>query len=71
MLLVEQSADGADAVARRIREQVSARRSTAGLHAHWELTIGTANFPGDGDTFDELLGAADRRLYEQRGIALR
>jgi diguanylate cyclase (GGDEF)-like protein len=71
MLLVEQSADGADAVIRRIRAQVSAQRSTAALDAHWELTIGTANFPGDGDSFDELLGAADRRLYEQRGIALR
>jgi hypothetical protein len=28
-------------------------------------------FPEDGDTFEELLGIADRRLYEQRGIALR
>ena len=37
----------------------------------WELTIGLAAFPQDGTTLEELLGIADRRLYEQRGIALR
>ena len=37
----------------------------------WELTIGMAAFPSDGEALDELLDVADRRLYEQRGIALR
>jgi GGDEF domain-containing protein len=35
------------------------------------LTIGTAAYPEDGETFNELLATADRRLYEQRGIELR
>ena len=41
-----------------------------GLRADWDLTIGTATYPDDGDTVDELLATADRRLYQQRGIAL-
>jgi predicted signal transduction protein with EAL and GGDEF domain len=41
------------------------------IRVPWELTIGIAAFPADGTTLEELLGTADRRLYEQRGIALR
>jgi diguanylate cyclase (GGDEF)-like protein len=70
LLLVEQSGDSAAAVTRRIEAQVSARRSALGLRTPWGLTVGTAAFPEDGDTFDDLVAAADRRLYEQRGIAL-
>ncbi len=70
LLLVEQSGDSADAVTSRIQAQVAARRRTLGLRTRWDLTVGTAAFPDDGGTFDELLAAADRRLYEQRGIAL-
>jgi GGDEF domain-containing protein len=40
------------------------------LSVPWDLTIGTAAFPRDGATFDELVATADRRLYEQRGIEL-
>jgi diguanylate cyclase (GGDEF)-like protein len=71
LLLIEQSAAGAEAVTRRLREAVPARRAVLGLHARWDVTIGTAAFPEDGDSFEELLAAADRRLYRQRGIALR
>jgi diguanylate cyclase (GGDEF)-like protein len=71
VLLVEQSLDGAEAVVGRIKARVADRRDTLGIHTPWDLTIGTATFPDDGDTFDELIEAADRRLYEQRGIALR
>jgi hypothetical protein len=28
-------------------------------------------YPQDGKTFESLLDAADRRLYQQRGIAIR
>ncbi len=70
VLLVEQS-DGPEPVIERIHDEVAARRATIGLRSDWDLTIGTATFPEDGDSFDELLAAADRRLYEQRGIALR
>jgi diguanylate cyclase (GGDEF)-like protein len=71
VLLVEQTAEGAQAVSRRIKMEVDARRGEIGLRAPWDLTIGTAAFPEDGETFEELLRAADHRLYEQRGIALR
>jgi diguanylate cyclase (GGDEF)-like protein len=71
LLLVEQTREGAEAVIRRIVSQLPATRARIGLRAPWDLTIGTAAYPGDGNSFDELLAAADRRLYEQRGIALR
>jgi diguanylate cyclase (GGDEF)-like protein len=70
LLLAEQSTDGAAAVADRIRTQVPARRSALRLREPWDLTIGTAAYPADGGTIDELLATADRRLYEQRGIEL-
>ena len=71
LLLGEQSSEGATAVANRIRSQVPERRAALQLREPWDLTIGTATFPADGTTVDELLAAADRRLYEQRGIELR
>lgn len=71
LLLGEQSNEGATVVADRIRAQVPARRAMLRLREPWDLTIGTASYPADGTTVDELLATADRRLYEQRGIALR
>lgn len=70
LLLVEQAQEGATAVASRIRETLPARRARLGLDVPWDLTIGTAVFPEDGEDVHELLRAADRRLYEQRGITL-
>jgi diguanylate cyclase (GGDEF)-like protein len=70
LLLVEQSFDGAEAVLGRIRSQVPERRRRLGLTRDWDLTIGIAVFPDDGDTASALIAAADRRLYEQRGILL-
>ena len=70
LLLAEQGAEGAIAVTSRISSQVPVRRRALRLRSHWDLTIGTATFPRDGGTVDELLATADRRLYEQRGIAL-
>ncbi len=70
LLLVEQGAEGADAVRRRVAAEVPARREKLGLHSSWDLTIGTASFPDDGETVDDLLRIADLRLYEQRGIDL-
>jgi diguanylate cyclase (GGDEF)-like protein len=71
LLLGEQTAEGAEPVVRRIRARVEERRSGMEIRIPWELTIGLAAFPDDGTTLEELLGVADRRLYEQRGIALR
>ena len=70
LLLVEQTHEGAKVVTTRIRETLPARRAELGLDVPWDLTIGTAAFPEDGSDVDELLRAADRRLYEQRGITL-
>jgi diguanylate cyclase (GGDEF)-like protein len=70
LLLTEQSADFADVVTSRIRRRVADRRTALKLGVPWDLTIGTAAYPEDGQTFDELLATADRRLYEQRGIEL-
>jgi diguanylate cyclase (GGDEF)-like protein len=71
VLLAEQSADVAATVTARIEEEVVNRRASLGLSVPWSLTIGTAAYPEDGETFDELIRTADRRLYEQRGIDLR
>ncbi len=70
LLLPEQSADDAAVVTERIREQVCDSRDALGFDSHWDLTVGFAAFPRDGETAEELVAAADRRLYEQRGIEL-
>jgi diguanylate cyclase (GGDEF)-like protein len=71
LLLVEQSAEGAEAVTHRIQSLLPERRARLGLASAWDLTIGTAAYPQDGESFNELLATADRRLYEQRGIEIR
>ena len=71
LLLAEQTADHADVVTDRIQSLIPERRAGLGLATPWGLTIGTAAYPEDGETFNELLATADRRLYEQRGIELR
>jgi diguanylate cyclase (GGDEF)-like protein len=70
VLLAEQDAAGAAAMTQRVRAQVPAARSRLRLATPWDVTIGTATFPEDGDSLEHLLAAADRRLYEQRGIQL-
>ncbi len=71
LLLGEQTAESAGPVVRRIRARVAEARAAMEISVPWELTIGMASFPDDGATLEELLDLADRRLYEQRGIALR
>jgi len=71
LLLVEQTPAGAQAATQRIEAEVLERRPGIGLQSPWDLTVGTSTFPGDGETVEELLRAADTRLYEQRGIELR
>jgi len=71
LLLPEQSLAGAAALTARVRAEVQSKRAAMGLRAPWDLTLGTAVYPDDGATFEQLLSVADRRLYEQRGIALR
>jgi GGDEF domain-containing protein len=35
------------------------------------VSIGTAVYPGDGETVNEILGAADRDLYREKGVPKR
>lgn len=70
LLLVEQTHEGAEVVISRIRERLAAERAEMGADTPWDLTIGTAAYPEDGSDIPELLRAADRRMYEQRGITL-
>ncbi|HEV3390900.1 MAG TPA: GGDEF domain-containing protein [Solirubrobacteraceae bacterium] len=71
LLLGEQTAESAGPVFRRIGARVEEARAGMEISVPWELTIGMASFPEDGKTLEELLEVSDRRLYEQRGIALR
>ncbi len=71
LLLPEQSTEGAAALTDRIRDELPRRRGAAGIDSRWDLTVGTATFPEDGQTIEQLLEVADRRLYQQRGISLR
>jgi diguanylate cyclase (GGDEF)-like protein len=71
VLLAEQTIDGAAVVTSRIHERLPAYRATMAFDAPWDVTIGTAAYPEDGEDLEELLRTADRRLYAQRGITLR
>jgi diguanylate cyclase (GGDEF)-like protein len=71
LLLAEQSASGVAAVGRRVKSAVPVRRDALGLDTNWDLTVGIAIYPSDGETLDELMATADWRLYMQRGIRLR
>jgi diguanylate cyclase (GGDEF)-like protein len=71
LVLAEQSADGAAIVQARLRAQLPARRAAIATRLPWELTIGIAGYPDDGESLPALLSVADRRLYAQRGIELR
>jgi diguanylate cyclase (GGDEF)-like protein len=71
LLLVEQDAYGAEAVAIRIQAAISEQRRALALGVSWDLTIGLATYPDDGGSIAELLQRADERLYRQRGITVR
>ena len=68
VVVTEQSRAGTEKVLDRIRSQIPQRRTALGLSTHWGLSAGVAEFPNDGETAEELLEAADRRLYLSRGI---
>jgi len=55
--------------ARRVAERISERLRNDGEKPPISVSTGAAIFPQDGRTFDELLGAADRALYRDKGIS--
>ena len=53
--------------ARRVAERISERLKDDGEEPAISVSTGAAIFPRDGRTIDELLGAADRALYRDKG----
>ncbi|MDX6666803.1 MAG: hypothetical protein QOK04_183 [Solirubrobacteraceae bacterium] len=70
VVLTEQDAAGAAIYGERVLERLPEQRRQLGLATQWGLTAGIASFPQDGDTAEQLLAAADERLYLQRGIRI-
>jgi len=53
--------------AEQVANRISRRLHEDGEHPPLSVSTGTAIFPQDGLTLEELLGAADRALYKQKG----
>jgi diguanylate cyclase (GGDEF)-like protein len=66
IVLVRQGADGARAFVERVRERLRELPAESGMPL--DLTLGVSLFPEHGDNPEDLLAAADRHLYAQRGI---
>ena len=60
VILPETAMEAAQQVARRISE----RLANDGEQPPLSVSIGAASYPQDGETIDQLLGAADRALYK-------
>jgi diguanylate cyclase (GGDEF)-like protein len=67
LILPETDAEAARLVAQRI----SKRLAEDGEEPKISVSIGTALYPGDGETVNEILGAADRDLYREKGVPKR
>jgi diguanylate cyclase (GGDEF)-like protein len=67
LILPETDAEAARLVAQRI----SKRLAEDGEEPRISVSIGTAVYPGDGETVNEILGAADRDLYREKGVPKR
>ncbi len=63
VVLPETDTEAATQVAQRITEHVR----NDGVEPRISVSAGTAVFPRDGETIDELLAAADRALYREKG----
>jgi diguanylate cyclase (GGDEF)-like protein len=64
LILPETDAEAARLVAQRI----SKRLAEDGEIPQISVSIGTAVYPDDGETVNEILGAADRDLYREKSI---
>ena len=62
LVIPEAGREEAREVARRVRERVGRDGEEPAI----SVSVGTAVFPLDGETREELLGAADRALYEMK-----
>ncbi|MGB2673075.1 MAG: GGDEF domain-containing protein, partial [Candidatus Acidiferrum sp.] len=64
LILPETDAEAARLVAQRI----SKRLEEDGEAPQIFVSIGTAVYPNDGETLNEILGAADRDLYREKRV---
>jgi len=54
--------------ARLVAQRISKRLAEDGEEPKISVSIGMAVYPGDGETSNEILGAADRDLYREKGV---
>lgn len=52
----------------QVAQRISERLTGDGEEPRLSVSAGTAIYPRDGSTVEELLGAADRALYKQKGL---
>ena len=64
LILPETDAEAARMVAQRISKRLAEDGETPKIF----VSIGTAVFPDDGETLNEILGAADRDLYREKRV---
>lgn len=57
--------------ARMVSQRISKRLAEDGEAPKLFVSIGTAVFPDDGETLNEILAAADRDLYREKGVPKR
>lgn len=55
--------------ARLVTQRISKRLAEDGEEPKLFVSIGTAVYPDDGETLNEILGAADRDLYREKGVS--
>ncbi len=54
--------------ARQVAQRISKRLAEDGEDPRISVSIGMAIYPDDGETSNEILGAADRDLYREKGV---
>ncbi len=57
--------------ARQVAQRISKRLAEDGEEPKISVSIGMAVYPDDGETSNEILGAADRDLYREKGVPKR
>jgi diguanylate cyclase (GGDEF)-like protein len=57
--------------ARQVAQRISKRLAEDGEDPKISVSIGMAVYPDDGETSNEILGAADRDLYREKGVPKR
>jgi diguanylate cyclase (GGDEF)-like protein len=64
-IVPETDAEGAESLLERIADAVDSFRLDVGngLAASVGISLGSANYPGDGETLDTLIEAADKQMY--------